>query len=126
MYCAPTVRDRNAYVNNVIQWSQTNAMISAVGIVLSLFLIFYSIHTEDGVVFLFSVCNVIIQSVIVCSPVFNSPNDLDSLPVYTTRPYRPYPLQYQACSPLRPRTVLHFESFPMKYSQKPPNDIVIL
>ena len=128
MYCAPTPRDRNSYVNDLIQWSQTNAMISAVGIVLSLFLIFYSIHVNDGVVFLFSVCNVIIQSVVVCSPVFNSPNDFECAPVFSNpRSFvRPYPIQFQACAPLRPRTVLQFEPFPMKYLQKSQSDIVIL
>ncbi len=120
MYCAPTPRDRNSYVNDLIQWNKTNAMISSVGIVVSLFLIFYSIHVDDGVVFLFSMCNVIIQSVIVCSPVFTLPDDFVVAP-----PFHPY--ASPPCAPLKPRQVVHVELFPMKYSsQQPRNDIVIL
>ena len=106
--------------DEVFQWNQTNAMISAVTIMLSVFLVMYSINVNDGVVFFASICTVIIQSVVVCSPVAHPAGACENMAMGTDRvsfmqPFPP-PLTCVAppplsCVPLKPRQVLRFADY---------------
>ena len=93
--------------DEVYQWNQTNAMISIVTMMLSAFLVIYSINVNDGIVFFASICSVIVQSVVVCSPVAHSGPDCELAGSGAERAsfMQPFPLPL-TCVPLEPRSVL--------------------
>jgi hypothetical protein len=68
LVCAWKMQDRASLDRELFQWTQTSAMISAVTVFLNFFLVVYSLNVNDGVVFFISVCCVVIQSIVVCSP----------------------------------------------------------
>ncbi len=93
--------------DEVYQWNQTNAMISIVSMMLSAFLVMYSINVNDGVVFFASICSVIVQSVVVCSPVAHSGPDCELAASGAERaPFmQPFPGP-PTVLPLKPRSFL--------------------
>ncbi len=104
---------RAAMHDEVYQWNQTNAMISAVTMMLSVFLVMYSINVNDGVVFFASICSVIIQSVVVCSPVAHpTGGDCENMGLGTDRVafMQPFP-PLQTYVPLKPRQVLRYGDY---------------
>jgi hypothetical protein len=71
------MRECHNPANELYQWSQTSAMISAVTIALNFFLVLYSLNVNDSVVFFISICCVVIQSIVACSPAVHFPSEFE-------------------------------------------------
>ena len=99
------------FTDELYQWNQTSLIISAVTTTLNFILLLYSLNVNDGVVFFLSLCSVIIQSIIVCSPAIHYPVDFDNTQVSAMdHLYRPYSTLPRG--PLKPRPLMYHTSVP--------------